>query len=285
MNARTRQLLLLESGLHGALERDELEVHYQPQVAAQSGEIVAVEALVRWRHPTLGLVPPSEFIPLAEEAGLVFHIDAHVLHRACADAVAWAAMGLPPVRVGVNLSSRHVLQPGVVGLVAAALSSSGLPASRLELELTETASVQAAAVGPVLAELKSLGVALALDDFGTGHAVFRYLDSMPVDRAKLDRSFVAGLPADRYDRAVTTALVGLAHELGLAVTAEGVETVEQAEFLVGLGCDELQGWLYGRPVSADALVGVLLGGTADASSGSGSSAPAAPAAPASVVTS
>jgi diguanylate cyclase (GGDEF)-like protein len=258
MNARTRQLLLLESGLHGALERDELEVHYQPQVSVATGEIVAVEALVRWRHPTLGLVPPAEFIPLAEDAGLVFHIDSYVLHRACADAVSWAAMGLPPVRVGVNLSSRHVLQPGVVGLVAAALSSSGLPASRLELELTETASVQAAAVGPVLAELKSLGVALALDDFGTGHAVFRYLDSMPVDRAKLDRSFVAGLPDDRYDRAVTTALVGLAHELGLSVTAEGVETAEQAEFLIGLGCDELQGFLYGRPVSADALVGVLL---------------------------
>ena len=252
MNARTRQLLVLEAGLHGALEDGELELHYQPLVD-RSRSIVALEALVRWRHREVGLVPPSEFVPLAEETGLIYRLDAWVVHEACRQAAAWASAmpGLPPLRMSVNLSSRHAQQAGVVPLVASALGSSGLPASQLELEITETAAMDAETVGPVLAALHDLGVALALDDFGTGYAVYRHLRRLPVDRIKLDRSFVAGLPDDRYDRAVVSALVRMAHELDMAVTAEGVELEAQAELLAAEGCDEFQGWLFGSPLPAE----------------------------------
>ncbi|GAC1315338.1 MAG: hypothetical protein NVSMB12_10570 [Acidimicrobiales bacterium] len=254
MNAQTRKLLALEADLHHAIVNDALTLQYQPEIDPISGSIVTVEALARWPHPVHGLLLPSTFIPLAEETGLILAFDEWVLRTACAQLRAWDDRGAPPVRLAVNLSAHQLRRPAVVDLVREVLQQTGIAPFRLELELTESVALhEPAAVRAILRELRAVGVGLALDDFGTGYSALRHLKDLPVDRLKIDRTFVAGLPSDRYDRAIVTATIAMAHGVGLEVTAEGVETEAQAAFLIAHGCDLLQGFLYARPEAAPAL--------------------------------
>lgn len=258
MNARARQLLELEADLHEAVRSGQLVVQYQPQVAVGTGEVVAVEALVRWNHPRRGLLGPAEFIDLAEERGLIGAVDACVLLEAAGQCKRWADAGLPPVRVGVNLSGHQFRGTDLVGRVATVLHDTQVGPELLELELTETAAMQDPdRVADILAELRQLGVGLALDDFGTGYSSWTHLKYFPVGRIKIDRSFVSGLPGDRYDAAIVTTTIDMAHLMGMGVTAEGVETSEQAEFLTAHGCDLLQGFLYSEPRSAEEITELL----------------------------
>jgi diguanylate cyclase (GGDEF)-like protein len=258
MNAQARQLLELEADLHEAVRSRGFVVHYQPQVAPSTGEILAVEALVRWPHPRRGLVPPGEFIGLAEERGLIGAIDTCVLYDAAAQCKRWEDAGFPPVRVGVNLSPLQFKDGNLVDMVAGVLDDTGVTPGLIELELTETAALQGPGrVADILGQLRQLGVGLALDDFGTGYSSWTHLKQFPVGRLKIDRSFVSGLPGDRHDAAIVSATIEMAHLLGMAVTAEGVETEPQAEFLIDHGCDLLQGFLYARPKPAHEVTQAL----------------------------
>lgn len=240
----------LEAGLRRALERDEFVVMYQPQVDVRSGRITAVEALVRWRPPGGGLVPPMEFIPFAEECGLIDAIGTRVLQHACRDAAAWMARGLE-LRVAVNLSSMQFRASGLLDIVRDALATSGLPADRLELEITESALMaDDDATYATLDALRTLGIDIALDDFGTGYSSLSYLKRLPLGKLKIDRSFVSGLPDDADNLAIVRAILALARHLGFCITAEGVETPAQARLLGELEADSLQGYLFSRPVPA-----------------------------------
>jgi diguanylate cyclase (GGDEF)-like protein len=254
MNALTHHRLTLESDLHNALERGELTLHYQPEVDARHGTIAAVEALVRWQHPIRSLLTPGDFIPLAEECGIISAIDEWVLRTACAQLRAWDRAGYRTPRMAVNVSAHQFLQRTLVDLVATTLDDAGIDPRRIELELTESAAMrQPDDVAGVLHRLRDLGVTLALDDFGTGYSVWGHVKRFPVNRLKVDRSFVSGLPDDPHDRAIVSATITLAHQVGMAVTAEGVENEAQARWLRAHGCDLLQGYLMGRPVPPDDL--------------------------------
>jgi EAL domain-containing protein (putative c-di-GMP-specific phosphodiesterase class I) len=254
MNAGALHLLELEADLHSAVERDELIVHYQPQVDPRTMRIVATEALVRWLHPRRGLINPQDFIPLAEESGLIGAIDEWVLRHACAQAKAWEQAGFAPLRMAVNLSAHQFRRTGLVAVVGAVLAETGIDPDLLELELTETAAMQdPERVAQMLVELRELGVRLAIDDFGTGYSILGHLKRLPVGRLKIDRAFVAGLPHDRHDGAIVASTIRMAHEVGMEVTAEGVENEAQARFLTERGCDLLQGFLYAQPVPAEAF--------------------------------
>jgi len=260
MHADTRPRLALERDLRLALARAEFVLHYQPLVALPGRGIVGVEALVRWRHPEHGLLGPGEFIPLAEETGLIGPLGRWVLDEACRQGRAWrdARPDAPPLTISVNVAARQLRSSDLLVDVARALAASGLPPADLQLEITEgTAMADAATTVVVLQELKALGVRLALDDFGTGYSSLAYLKRFPVDALKVDRSFVDGLGHDPEDTAIVGAIVSLAHTLGLAVTAEGVETVAQTAILEGLGCDTGQGYLFARPLPATALAGLF----------------------------
>ncbi|BBL70398.1 hypothetical protein MoryE10_10040 [Methylogaea oryzae] len=258
MNARLGQRLSLAAKLRHALERDELLLHYQPQVDLRSGAIVGAEALIRWRHPELGLVPPSQFIPIAEETGLIVPIGEWVLHAACVQAQSWAAMGLPRIRVAVNISARQFRHKGLLESIQQALRLSGIPPGYLEVEITESMIMY----GPeetirLLRNLKDLGLQIALDDFGTGFSSLSYLKRFPIDVLKIDQSFVRGIVSDREDAAIVKTVIGLAHSLELRTIAEGVETAEQAGLLRGWASDEVQGYHFSRPLDADAFIGRL----------------------------
>jgi len=255
MRQEARRLLRTEVDLHRALERDELVVHYQPVVSLGRGHVLGVEALVRWQHPSRGLVPPSEFIPVAEETGLVVPVGRLVLERACAFAAAEPSVGY----VSVNISPRQLAQPDVVSMVRGVLRETGLAAERLCLEVTETLLVQDAdAATLTLRALHHDGVRVALDDFGTGWASLTYLQRFPVDTIKLDRSFVSRVTDDPGAAAIVASLIQLAHSIGLTVTAEGVESHAQAEFLRSNRCDLGQGYLFGRPVPAPELTAEIV---------------------------
>lgn len=254
MSAQTMERVELESDLRSALERGELRVHYQPIVTLESTEIVGFEALVRWQHPTRGLVPPLAFIPLAEEAGLIVPIGKWVLETACRQAARWRAGGsvatAAPLFVSVNLSAREFSQTGLVEDVAAILAATGLEPSALELEITESILMDQSETGiRTLHRLRALGVRLVLDDFGTGYSSLSYLKHLPLDTIKIDRSFVAGIE-EKADQSIVEAVVALAHGLGIGVVAEGIETERQAGRLLELGCDLGQGYLFSRPVPA-----------------------------------
>jgi diguanylate cyclase (GGDEF)-like protein len=258
MNSRARHLLALESDLHCALEREQLTVYFQPAVDALTGRTTAAEALVRWCHPERGVVSPADFVPLAEESGLILAIDEWVLGQACAQARRWEREGLGPLTVSVNLSAHQFDRIALADVIRAALDQSGLSPTCLELELTESAAMRdPERVGELLRQLHELGVGLAVDDFGTGYSILGHLSRFPISRLKIDRSFVAGLPSGRHDRAIVASTIDMAHRMGVQVTAEGVERRQQADFLTNAGCDLLQGYLFAKPMPADVLTDLL----------------------------
>jgi predicted signal transduction protein with EAL and GGDEF domain len=257
MNATALQRLTLENSLRRALEREEFEVHYQPIVNARNEAPVAAEALVRWRHPDLGLLLPSEFIALAEENGLIVPLGEWVMQTACAQNLIWQRMGLAPIRVVVNLSSRQLTRT-LTDSVGRILRETGLESRYLGLELTETVLVNHQKEGTdTLHALRAMGLHLAVDDFGTGYSSFSYLKHFPLDALKIDRAFIREITSDPDDAAISTAIIALGHALGLTVTAEGVETEAHVGLLREQGCDEMQGYFFSRPVTADRLAELL----------------------------
>ncbi|GAB6052238.1 hypothetical protein JCM17960_10580 [Magnetospira thiophila] len=251
LSQATEERFHLESQLRNAVAHGEMEVYYQPQIHLESKRLVGAEALLRWHHPGEGLILPGRFIPLAEETGLIHSLGLWVLRQACFQAKAWADRGLP-LRMAVNVSNRQISQGDMVGAVSQALADSGLPASQLELEVTESFVMENPEVGiETLKRLRDLGVWLAIDDFGTGYSSFSYLKRLPVERVKIDRSFIMDIPDDQEDQAISAAIIAMAHELGLGVTAEGVETQAQMDFLIPHACEEMQGFLTSRPIPAD----------------------------------
>jgi EAL domain-containing protein (putative c-di-GMP-specific phosphodiesterase class I) len=258
MNAAAFQRLMLENRLRRALAQEEFVVYYQPQIDLRSGRIVGVEALLRWFHPDHGMVPPAEFIPLAEETGLIVPIGEWVLETACRQVRAWHGQGFGSLRLGVNLSARQFQQRDLVGRIGRLLAELDFPAELLQLELTESVVMRDAAESVArLRELTALGVELALDDFGTGYSSLGYLRRFPIRALKIDRTFVHDIATDPTSAALCRAIVALGTSLDLRVVAEGVETVEQLRLLRAFGCHEMQGYLYSRPLPAGELFALL----------------------------
>jgi EAL domain-containing protein (putative c-di-GMP-specific phosphodiesterase class I) len=258
MNVHSFERLALETSLRRGLERNEFLLHYQAKLHLSTGLITGVEALVRWQHPDMGLVPPAQFIPLAEETGLIVPLGKWVLHAACAQGVAWQKQGLPPVHIAVNLSARQFADDDLVQDIAQALKSTGLPPNLLELELTESMVIQnSERAGRVLGEIKAMGVRLAIDDFGVGYSSLTHLKRFPIDTLKVDRSFIRDVPADVEDRAITEAIIAMGKSLNLTVVAEGVETKEQQAFLKEHACDEMQGFFFSKPIPGEAFAELL----------------------------
>jgi diguanylate cyclase (GGDEF)-like protein len=246
--------ITLETWLRYALERNEFQVFYQPQMTLGSGRIDGAEALIRWNHPTHGDIPPGRFIPLTEETGLIVPIGEWVLRMACRQAQAWNLAGLAPFQVSVNLSSVQFNHPRLGQSIAAILAETGIDPSTLELELTETALMQDAETAmQTLQELKQLGVRLALDDFGTGYSSLSYLKHLPIDTLKIDHCFVQGCATDQQNQVILQSVIALAHRLDLSVVAEGIETEADLDFLQRQGCDVGQGHLIGLPSDAELL--------------------------------
>ena len=263
MNARTLQRLELETALRRAVERNELVLHYQPKVELQRGQVVGAEALIRWRHPVLGMVSPADFIPLAEDTGLIVPIGEWVINTACRQLKAWQHEGLQNISLAVNLSARQFEQVGLPGLVANALRVNELQAHVLELEVTESAVMRdPARTVAVLRELKQIGVQLSLDDFGTGYSSLSYLKRFPIDTLKIDQSFVRDITTDPDDAVIAMAVISLAHSLKRKVVAEGVETEAQLNYLRRHGCDEMQGYYFSRPLPAGEFATLLREGHA-----------------------
>ena len=258
LQASTLERLQLENHLRKAVEEKQLKVFYQPKLCLATGKLNAAEALVRWDHPTMGRVPPGDFIGLAEETGLIGPIGEFVLRQACWQACEWQRQGLEAIRVSVNLSVHQLRQGKLVSLVRQVLEETGLAPHYLELELTESQLLDS--VEHIIAtfqQLRDLGVTLAIDDFGTGYSSLSYLKRIPVDYVKIDQAFIRGLGEGTEDAAITRAIIAMAHGLKLKVVAEGVERLEQLEFLKAERCDEVQGYLISRPVEAEALAGLL----------------------------
>jgi len=261
MNAKVSERLAMENNLHKALEREELLLHYQPQVDLNTGQIIGMEALVRWRRPDSGLVSPAKFIPLAEETGLIIPLGEWILRTACAQNKAWQDCGLRPIRVGVNLSGRQFQQKGLIETVRRALGETGLSAEYLELELTESILMQKVeTITSALSELDAMGIQISIDDFGTGYSSLSYLKRFPISKLKVDRSFVNDITTDPDDAAITAAIINMAHSLKLKVVAEGVETSAQLVFLRSLQCDGMQGYLFSRPLTSEDATEMLKAG-------------------------
>jgi diguanylate cyclase (GGDEF)-like protein len=255
MDAQMQERRTMEVDLRRALTADQFELHYQPIVNLATDEVSAFEALIRWHHPLKGLVPPSAFIPLAEEIGCIVAIGEWVIRQACATAVTWPA----DVKVTVNLSPAQFRSPGLVQVVTGALATSGLPADRLELEITESILLQdnETTLG-MLYQLRELGVMIAMDDFGTGYSSLSYLQSFPFDRIKIDRSFVKDIGDSVGSINIVRAVVAMAKGLGMATTAEGVETQEQRDSVYSEGCTEMQGFLFSKPLPANEIEKLFL---------------------------
>jgi diguanylate cyclase (GGDEF)-like protein/PAS domain S-box-containing protein len=254
MNAKAVERLSLESRLRQAVANDELELHFQPFFDLKTAEVLGAEALLRWRHPELGLIPPGEFIPIAELSGLIVPIGEWVLRTACAEARKWHEKGFSSLTVSVNLSSRQFQQADLVRQVTNALAETGLEPDKLDLEITESNAMQNAEHSiNTLWGLKKQGVRISMDDFGTGYSSLNYLKRFPIDRIKLDQSFVRDLPADKDDAAIAMAVIAMGRSLELIVIAEGVETEEQLAFLKDRDCDQLQGFLFSRPLPPEAF--------------------------------
>jgi diguanylate cyclase (GGDEF)-like protein len=258
MNASVLERLSLERELRQALEKRQFELHYQPQVSLGSGALTGVEALIRWRHPELGLVSPAKFIPMAEASGLIVPIGDWVLNEACAQAQAWRKEGLPQLRISVNVSAQQFSEGALVQRVSEALALNELEPECLKLEITESLLMQEVERSiAVMKQLTLLGVHIAIDDFGTGYSSLSYLKRFPISELKIDRAFVRDLTADPDDAAIIRTIIALGHNLKLSVIAEGVETAAQAGFLRQVGCDEMQGYYFSRPVPAGKLADLL----------------------------
>ena len=255
MNSRMRHAALLDAGLRTAIARRQFVLYYQPQIEVASGRVVGAEALLRWNHPERGIVAPGEFLARAEENGLIVPINDWVLREACREAASWHRRGMPPMRVAVNLSPIQFRRCNVPLLVIQSLADSGLAPAFLDLEITESIVMDDDAnVASQLQQLSDLGVGLSIDDFGTGYSSFQYLKRFPIDRLKIDQCFVRNVVQDPSDGAIVRAIISLGHSLELTVVAEGVETPEQIALLTAEGCDELQGYHYGRPMPAEQFV-------------------------------
>jgi EAL domain-containing protein (putative c-di-GMP-specific phosphodiesterase class I) len=258
MNERLGERLRIESALRTALERREFELHYQPQVDTSSGRIVGMEALIRWRHPEMGMVAPNRFIPLAEETGMILPVGAWVLRTACEQLRTWQREGRDHLRVAVNVSARQLAEPDFVQSVAAVLAETGLKPHCLELELTESTVMNDVEHAiSVMRQLKKLGVKLAIDDFGTGYSSLAHLKRFEIDVLKIDQTFVRDLTVDPDDAAIVITIIALASNLDLEVISEGVETEEQIAFLRQHGCQQMQGYYFSRPVPPGAFITVL----------------------------
>ena len=258
MNTAARERHLLQEGLRSAIARKEFALLYQPQVDLRSGQVFAVEALVRWHHPELGVVLPAKFIPMAEETGLIVPLGEWVLREACRQNKAWQDAGVAPIRVCVNVSARQFREKNWVKRVEYALSESGLDPRYLELELTESLLMQDTTHAvTTMRALQSIGVQFSIDDFGTGYSSLSALKSFPVARLKIDQAFVRNLPYDENDRSIATAVISLGQKLNMKVIAEGVETDAQLAFLQDHDCDEIQGFHFSRPIEATAIAALL----------------------------
>lgn len=241
--------ILLEQDLHNALANNEFYLDYQPQVNLKTGTIESVEALVRWRHPTRGFVPPDIFIPIAEECGLIIPLGKWILENACTQAKIWEKQGLPPMKVAVNLSLGQLFQQDLVEMVQDILHRTNLDPSFLQLEITESMTMNIDQMTQLLHELKALGIQIAVDDFGTGYSSLSYLKEFPIDCLKIDRTFVRNVPHNPNDEALVSMIISMAKHLRLKVVAEGIEEVEQLSFLIDGGCDYIQGYLFSKPIS------------------------------------
>ena len=260
MNSRMMERLAMESDLRKALEQDELVLHYQPQVESQTGKVVAFEALVRWNHPERGLVPPFDFIGIAEETGLIIPLGEWVMRAACEEAMSWHQAGYPAMRISVNVASQQLTQSDLVATVEKVLKTTGMDGGFLELELTESSLMSdVETTTQTLWNLKDIGLSLSVDDFGTGYSSMNYLKRFPLDALKIDQSFVRDLNEDPNDAAIARAVIALAKALDLSTVAEGVEDEEQLTYLRALGCDFIQGYYFSRPMPADKIVEFLEG--------------------------
>jgi diguanylate cyclase (GGDEF)-like protein len=250
MNAKAAERLRLEESLRRALEQREFLLHYQPLVDLVSGRTTGLEALIRWQTLDRGLVGPGEFIPALEETGLIVPVGEWVLRTACTEKEAWRRAGMEFPRLSVNLSGRQLNDPGLIRTVSRVIEETRIDPHTLELEITESMIQNPEVTAGVLRDLSSMGVTLAIDDFGTGYSSLSYLKVFPVDTLKIDQSFVRDITTDPNDAAIAKAIIAMAHSLQMRVIAEGVETEEQLAFLSAQECDEIQGYLFGRPVAA-----------------------------------
>ncbi|MCK5876140.1 MAG: EAL domain-containing protein [Candidatus Marithrix sp.] len=262
MNESALERLILENQLRKVLSQNELRVYYQPQIELSSGKMIGMEALVRWQHPELGLVSPTKFIPVAEEMGLIIPIGEWVLRTACKQNKIWQQAGFPLLRISVNMSSRQFQSPNLLQAVKDALIYSELDPTYLELELTESVLMgeegdEITNIISLLTELRSIGIKIAIDDFGTGYSSLSYLKRFPVNSLKIDRSFVKDIPVDKAGAAITQAIIALAHSLNLYVIAEGVETLEQLEFLQNQECEIIQGYYFSTPLCTKDMTKML----------------------------
>jgi EAL domain-containing protein (putative c-di-GMP-specific phosphodiesterase class I) len=259
MNARALHRLDMENSLRRALERREFRFHYQPKIDLVTGRITGMEALLRWMRPGRGMVQPAEFVPFLEDSGLIVSIGEWLLEEACLQMKAWRDAGATPVPVAINLSARQFTARELGDTIQRVLSKHGISPGLLELELTESSLMtNTDDAVQTLRDLKALGVHLSIDDFGTGYSSLAYLQRFPIDALKIDRSFVSDITSDLDDATIIRAVIGMAHNLGLRVVAEGVENEAQLSFLVANGCDEMQGFYYSPPLAGDESLALLL---------------------------
>jgi EAL domain-containing protein (putative c-di-GMP-specific phosphodiesterase class I) len=258
IQSKSLEHLSIETNLRFALERNELSLHYQAKVDFKTNAITGVEALLRWQNPYLGSVTPTQFIPVAEETGLIVSIGRWVLKTACAQNIAWQKQGLPAVCMAVNLSLRQLTDENLIDDIRTALNDSGMPPNLLELEITEGMVMHSPVlIISILSKIKSMGVRLAIDDFGTGYSSLAKIQHFPVDTLKIDRSFIHNIPEDAEDKAITEAIIAMGKTLSVTVVAEGVETEEQMNFLKEHSCDEMQGFYFSKPIAPEQFADLL----------------------------
>jgi diguanylate cyclase (GGDEF)-like protein len=258
MQEQSFQKLLMENNLRRALGNEELEAYYQPQIDLSTNKIVGLEVLLRWKHVTLGSIPPSKFIPLAEESGLIIDIGNWVLRNACLQAITWQKKGLPPIQISVNLSIKQLQQKNLLASLQKILDETNFDSNYLELEITEGIMIENVEEKIVLLnQFRQMGIQLSLDDFGTGYSALSYLKNLPIDTLKIDRIFIEHISHNAQDQVIVASLINLSHSLNLIVIAEGVETKEQVEFLRSLGCDRIQGYLFYKALPAEEIESLL----------------------------
>jgi EAL domain-containing protein (putative c-di-GMP-specific phosphodiesterase class I) len=258
LNAKSLERLSLVNHLHNAIGRGELKLAYQPKVDIKTDQVVGCEGLLRWLHPQLGMIPPQKFIPLAEESGLIIEIGEWVLYQACEQMLRWQADGFDNLRLAINLSSQQFHHNDFSRTLRQTLENTGVNPKCLTLELTESMIMENAKENiEVLHRMKEMGITLSIDDFGTGYSSLSYLKRFPLDELKIDRSFIIGIPTKNDDILITTAIISLAHGLGLQVVAEGVENPKQLSFLSQQSCDEYQGFLFSKPLFKDEFTALL----------------------------